>query len=343
MKSMKLLRRASAAAVAAAVFLAACSGSGPDPGGNTANTPAPTTASGGLTLLTIGTADSGGSMYAAGAALARAFMSRDTSLRFNINASTGSFSNVADLIGGQVDLALVSSDIANMAVRGKGAFEGKPAELRAIASVYTSISNWMARDDSGIEYVHDLAGRSAAIGPESSATDRAARNALAAVGISMTNGKFVNAGLGSGADMVASGELDAVHGFAGPPIPWQTRLAEEQPCHLLRYTAEELAGILSTEPSYIPVVIPAGTYKGQTEDIGTFGAQCVLCVSASMDEEQAYRLTELLCESLEELADTEPVLSGIADEILESDGLPVQLHPGAERYYREHRPEVFTN
>ena len=182
-----------------------------------------------------------------------------------------------------------------------------------------------------------------AIGPESSATDRAARNALEAVGISMADGKFVNAGLGSGADMVASGELDAVHGFAGPPIPWQTRLAEELPCHLLRYTAEELARILSAEPSYIPVVIPAGTYKGQTEDIGTFGAQCVLCVSAEMDEDQAYRLTELLCASLEELAAAEPVLSGIAGELLESDDLPVQLHPGAERFYREHRPEVFAN
>ena len=332
------------AAVFAALFLASCTGFRGGAGGSEEKTQNRTTASAkDLTVLSIGTADSGGSMYAAGAALARAFMSRDETLRFNINASTGSISNIGDLAGGQVDLALVSSDIANMAVRGKGLFEGRPVELRAIASVYTSISNWMARDDSGIEYVHDLAGRSAAIGPESSATDRAARNALEAVGISMADGKFVNAGLGSGADMVASGELDAVHGFAGPPIPWQTRLAEEQPCHLLRYTAEELAGILSAEPSYIPVVIPAGTYKGQTEDIGTFGAQCVLCVSAEMDEDQAYRLTELLCASLEELAAAEPVLSGIADEILESDDLPVRLHPGAERYYREHRPEVFAN
>lgn len=333
-----------AAAGITVLFLAACAGSGGGAGENEVKTQNRTTDSAeDLTLLTIGTADSGGSMYAAGAALARAFMNRDETFRFNINASTGSISNINDLAGGQVDLALVSSDIANMAVRGKEAFEGEPVELRAIASVYTSISNWMARDDSGIEYVHDLAGRSAAIGPESSATDRASRNALKAVGISMTDGKFVNAGLGSGADMVASGELDSVHGFAGPPIPWQTRLANQQPCHLLRYTAAELAGILSDEPSYIPVLIPAGTYPGQEEDIGTFGAQCVLCVSAAMDEEQAYRLTELLCASLEELAASEPVLSGIADEILESDDLPVPLHPGAERCYREHRPEVLAN
>ena len=339
MRNIKIL----AAAGIAAMLLAACAGRG----GTDVSEPKAqnrTTASAkDLTILSIGTADSGGSMYAAGAALGEAFMSRDETLRFNISASTGSISNIENLADGQVDLALVSSDIASMAVRGKGPFEGKPVELRAVASVYTSISNWMARDDSGLEYVHDLAGRSAAIGPESSATDRAARNALEAVGISMADGKFVNAGLGSGADMVASGELDAVHGFAGPPIPWQTRLAEELPCHLLRYTAEELARILSAEPSYIPVVIPAGTYKGQTEDIGTFGAQCVLCVSAEMDEDQAYRLTELLCASLEELAAAEPVLSGIAGELLESDDLPVQLHPGAERFYREHRPEVFAN
>ncbi len=339
MKLQKLL----AVTGIAAMLLAACSGTGSGTGGEPKAQNRTTASAKDLTVLSIGTADSGGSMYAAGSALAQAFMNRDASLRFNINAFTGSLNNVEDLMKGQVDLALVSSDIVSMAVRGKGLFEGKPAELRAIASVYTSISNWMARDDTGIVYVHDLAGHSAAIGPESSATDYAARNALKAVGISMTGGNFVNAGLGSGADMVASGELEAVHGFAGPPIPWQTRLAEQQPCHLLKYTAEELAGILSEEPSYIPVVIPAGTYKGQNEDIGTFGARCVLCVSASMTEEQAYRLTELLCSSIEELAAGEPVLSGFAKEILMSDELPVGLHPGAERYYREHMPEVFTN
>ena len=44
---------------------------------------------GDLILLTIGTADSGGTMYQAGSALAQAITQEDHSIKVNISASTG--------------------------------------------------------------------------------------------------------------------------------------------------------------------------------------------------------------------------------------------------------------
>ena len=288
-----------------------------------------------FTLLTFGTADSGGSMYMASLSIASALTERDDGIRYNIIASTGSAHNVSGLMEGDLDLALVSGDVALAALEGREEFQGKPAEkLRAIGAIYPSLSNWMALRENGLHYVHDLRGYTAVIGPEGSATERAARLALQKAGITETDG-YVNGGLGSGADKVAAGELTAVHGFAGTPIPGLAKLAEEKDCVLLGYTDEELLAVTEAEPCYYAADIPAGTYPDLTEAVHTFGVKCLLCVNEDMDPELAYHLTELILDALPGLKENTPMLGSIDEEGFICSNLPIPLHEGAERYYRE--------
>ena len=113
----------------------------------------------GLEILTIATADSGGTMFPVGKAIAAAL--ETDQMKFNLSASTGSAMNVKSLIAGEVDLALVSGDTA-LAARED---ETAPAEdLYAIAAVFFSQSNWLAPLDTGAVYVHDLRGRRLGVG-----------------------------------------------------------------------------------------------------------------------------------------------------------------------------------
>ena len=120
------------------------------------------------TWLTVGTADAGGSMYANGSELAAAITARDEGLRFNLKASTGSPGNLRALLSGEVDLALITADIAAKAKEESGG-----EELRVIAAIYPSVSHWMALRESGITTVSELKGSALAIGPENSATEHA--------------------------------------------------------------------------------------------------------------------------------------------------------------------------
>ena len=290
----------------------------------------------GFTILTIGTADSGGTMYAASSEIAAAVTLRDDSIRFNIIASTGSFHNIEGLMNGDMDLALVSGDAAAEAAEGRGHFEGEPIEnLRAVCAVYPSLSNWLTLSVSRLKYVSDLKGGKAAIGPEDSATELAAKKALTAVGLDPDSPGFVNAGLGSGADMVASWEVDAVHAFAGAPVPGLQGLAGKHSCRLLKYREEELNRILEAEPAYFRAVIPAGTYSGQREDVETFGVKCLLCVSADMPEEQVYHITGLILSALPELSARGGILARMEDPEFLTENLPIALHPGAARCFEE--------
>ena len=289
-----------------------------------------------MKILTIGTVDSGGTMYPVGKAIATVIGDTDSSLKININASTGSAGNVRALEKKSIDLGLVSGDVAFAAVNGTGEFQDTPFEnLRVIAALYPSLSNWMVRDDSGIFYVHDLKGDQIGVGPQDSTTELAAKRSLSTLRISSENSTFVNCGLGSGADKVKNRTLDAIHGFTGIPISGLTELSDSVPCHLLKYTDAELCSIIRSNPFYYMDTIPAGTYKDQDEDVPTFGTKCLLCVSADMDDALVYEITSILYENKERLKELHPALSYASQNNFMCEELPIELHSGAEKYYVE--------
>ncbi len=287
-----------------------------------------------LTVLTIGTADSGGTMSPAGKAIAQVVSGSDDRIVMNVSAGSGSAANVQALVNGDVDLGLVSGDVALNAVNGNGEFS-EPAELRAVAAVYTSLSNWLTLSSSDLVWVHDLAGKRIGIGPEDSTSAASAVFALGVMGIDGENSSLCYCGLGSGAGDVKSGTIDAVQGFAGIPINGFAQMAGEVPCRILKYAPKELNEIIRGNPFYYRDTIPAGTYEGQDEDVPTFGLKCLLCVRADMDEELVYKLTGILCAHPDELAAQHAALGSMGRQDFMCSDLPIELHPGAERCYRE--------
>lgn len=287
-------------------------------------------------ILTIGTADRGGTMYPVGNEIAAALSSGEQAIKVNIGASSGSSSNVEGLRQGQIDLGLVSGDVALCAYRGTDEFENNAfSDLRVIAALYSSMSNWMVLDTTDIEYVNQLKGLRLVVGPQSSSSELSARTALEVLLIDGSNSTLENQGLGSGSLSLQQRTVDAVHGFAGIPVSSLEELANRIPSRLLLYTEEELSQIVRKNPSYTRMVIPAGTYKGQDEDVQTFGVKCLLCVDASMDEELVYAITEALVKAIPQMAAENPAMAEMenTDFLFERVGVP--LHPGALRYYEE--------
>lgn len=290
-----------------------------------------------LTILTIGTADSGGTMYPVGRAIATVVGESDRNINVNISASNGSLTNVEAIHNGEIDLGLVSGDVAFDAVNGIGMFSDSPmSDIRIVAAVYPSLSNWVAPEALGISYVHDLKGMRIGIGPQDSTTESSAKQVLKVLGISSDNSSLENCGLGSGATSVKNGSLDAVHGFAGIPVAGISSLSDQLPCRLLKYTAAELRAIVRENSFYYMDVIPAGTYQGQTDDVNTFGIKCLLCVRSDMDADLVYELTSILYENTASLKEKHPALSAMTGKGFMYNDLPIPLHQGAQRFYKEH-------
>ena len=291
----------------------------------------------GNVIMTFGTADTGGSMYPAGAAVSQVWTNNVEGVKCNTQTSTGSFQNCQDVSTGEVDVAVATSDVVLNAYNGTGKFAdiGKLDNLRVIGAVYTSVLSGVALKSSGLTYIHDLLGKRVAVGPAASATENATLAAFGVMGIDSSNTSLENLGLGDGADSVGDGILDAAFGFAGLPIGGQLNLAATKEIQVLDMTQEEIDKVLAGNAAYIQTKIPAGTYTGQYNDANTFGVKCLIIVTADMDADLVYDLCKAMNEHTEEMAAGNALLKDMTDPSFLCTQMPIPLHDGAQKYYSE--------
>lgn len=291
----------------------------------------------GNVIMTFGTADTGGSMYPAGAAVSQVWTNNVQGVKCNTQTSTGSFQNCQDVSTGEVDVAVATSDVVLNAYNGTGKFAdiGKLDNLRVIGAVYTSVLSGVTLKSSGLTYIHELLGKRVAVGPAASATENATLAAFGVMGIDSSNTSLENLGLGDGADSVGDGILDAAFGFAGLPIGGQLNLAATKEIQVLDMTQEEIDKVLAGNAAYIQTKIPAGTYTGQDNDANTFGVKCLIIVTADMDADLVYDLCKAMNEHTEELAAGNALLKDMTDPSFLCTQMPIPLHDGAQKYYSE--------
>ena len=291
----------------------------------------------GNVIMTFGTADTGGSMYPAGAAVSQVWTNNVQGVKCNTQTSTGSFQNCQDVSTGEVDVAVATSDVVLNAYNGTGKFAdiGKLDNLRVIGAVYTSVLSGVALKSSGLTYINELLGKRVAVGPAASATENATLAAFDVMGIDSSNTSLENLGLGDGADSVGDGILDAAFGFAGLPIGGQLNLAATKEIQVLDMTQEEIDKVLAGNAAYIQTKIPAGTYPGQDNDANTFGVKCLIIVTADMDADLVYDLCKAMNEHTEELAAGNALLKDMTDPSFLCTQMPIPLHDGAQKYYSE--------
>lgn len=86
---------------------------------------------------------------------------------------------------------------------------------------------------------------------------------------------------------------------------------------------------------YFITEIPAGTYIGQEETIPTFGTKVLLCASADMDEDLAYEIARALDLNGPVYTGGHRFMAAMQEKEFLCNELPIPLHEGAEKYYRE--------
>jgi TRAP transporter TAXI family solute receptor len=140
---------------------------------------------------------------------------------------------------------------------------------------------------------------------------------------------------------MANGQVVAAGIPSGPPTGAITKLmaSNEGKFTVLDVTDEELAKMDGGRNLWVPYTIAAGTYPGQEKDINTIAQPNFLAVNASVDENHVYLLTKTMYENLGFLTAIHPATKAMAVEKAMA-GLPVKLHPGAARYYKEAGLEI---
>jgi uncharacterized protein len=211
-------------------------------------------------------------------------------------------------------------------------FSSKLDKLRTIATLYPNYIQIVATRDSGIETLADLKGKRVSVGAPRSGTEVNARRVFEAADLSYDMMTVEYLPFSESVELMKSGDLDATLQSAGLGVASLRDLARSVPISFVPVPEDIIARI--GDSTYISRVIPAGTYQGEEDPVTTATINNLLMTHEEVPEEVVYAMTKEMFENLSQLTATHPGAQGISLEHA-SQGSPVPLHPGAERYYRE--------
>jgi TRAP transporter TAXI family solute receptor len=284
-----------------------------------------------INVLTGGTS---GVYYPLGVALSEIYGKNIPGAHAQVQATKASVENLNLLQQGKGEIAFALGDSVKLAAEGneEAGFPGKLDKLRGIAAIYPNYIQIVASKESGIKTLADLKGKSLSVGAPASGTELNARAIFAAAGLKYEDlGKVEYLPFGDSVELMKNRQLDATLQSSGLGVASIRDLATSVPINIVAVPAEDLAKIGAP---YIAAVIPKGTYECQDEDVQTAAVGNFLVSHSGVSDETAYQMTKLLFEHLDQLVAAHAAAKGI-DPAKAIEGMPIPLHPGAERYYKE--------
>lgn len=285
--------------------------------------------------LSIATAGTGGIYYPLGGGLAEVINQHVGGYAATAEVTGGSVENMGLIATGDADLAIALGDTVQQARSGTGRFAGQQlAMISGVASLYTNMVQIVTLADSGITSLSGLRGKRVSIGAPGSGTEVNAKAILTANGISYDDIDEQRLNFNETADALANGDIDVGFWSVGAPTSAILNLATTQSIRMIELSAGEIAATRAADPIFARTTLKGGTYSGVEKDVAVLGIPNVLVVSVEMSDDLTYALTRALYEHLDELSTIHPAANQITVEFT-LDTMPIQLHPGAARYYEE--------
>ena len=287
------------------------------------------------TLITILTGSTSGIYYPLGTALSSIDAKVIPGANVTVQATAGSVQNLRLLEANDVELAFTLGDCLADAWAGNkdAGFDVPFTKLRAIARIYPNFIQIVASNRSQIKTLADLKGKRVSVGAEGSGTALNAAVIFKAAGFTFNDLAMVDqTPFASSVRLVEQGSLDATLQSAGLGVESIRHLLASGQSTLIPIPSDIVARIDSAV--YIAATIPAGTYDGQSGDVQTASVPNFLVTREGVSDDVAYQMTKSLFEHLDQLVQTQPAAKDIDVKKAATD-LPIPLHPGAERYYRE--------
>ncbi len=284
-----------------------------------------------INVLTGGTS---GVYYPLGSQLSKIYGENIEGVRTQVQSTKASVENLNLLQQGRGEIAFALGDSVKSAWEGdaEAGFDQKLDKLRAIAAIYPNYIQIVASQESGIKEFGDLKGKGLSVGAPKSGTELNAQRIFGAMDMSYDDlGKTEYLPFGESVELIKNRQLDATLQSAGLGVASIKDLALSLPVTIVS-VPNSVAETLGAP--FIAATIPAGTYEGQSEDVPTLAITNILVTHSDVSDEVAYQMTKQLFENLDDMVAAHAAAKAISAEN-GPKGLPLPLHPGAERYYKE--------
>ena len=248
-----------------------------------------------------------------------------------VEESQGSVQNVMEVIGRTNNYVFTTPPVLiKLARGGKAMFDGKSNprfdEIRALFPIPSLTMHFVMSKSSGVTSFEEMAGKTILIGKGSFGAREGAKY-LKLFGLE-DEVKLAEVELSNAVPALKNGQIDGFVTAGSFPAPNVIEAAASAGATVISLNDDQVKASKRTR-----LVIPAGTYAGQMEDIVTTSLPVVAFTTSDMDDETAYMLTKTYWENKKVLGAAAKWWDGVSLQMLEN--ILTDIHPGAKKYYDE--------
>ncbi len=291
-------------------------------------------------FVTIGTGGVTGVYYPTGGSICRLVNKgkKEHGVRCSVESTGGSVYNINTIRAGELDMGVAQSDWQYHAYNGTAKFKDKGAfkELRSIFSIHGEPFTVVARADSGIKTFADLKGKRVNIGNPGSGSRGTMEVAMKAEGWDKSVFKVAGELKASEqAKALCDNKIDAMIYVVGHPSGAIKEATTTCDSVIVDVSDSKIAKLVEATPYYKFTDVPGGMYKGNPDNVKTFGVAATFVTSSKVSEKVIYAVVKSVFENFESFKKLHPAFANLKKEEMIKDGNSAPLHAGALKYYKE--------
>ena len=247
---------------------------------------------------------------------------------------------------GNLEMSMTSPVIYNLMAGGRAMYQNEADAAEASENVRLLMwfpygqYHFTVRGDSDITVLDDIEGATVFLGPQGGGAFNAAKG-----WIESTTGLVA----GEDYEAITSNWQTGFQAFLDGTIDMYTNGCLDPCQQFLQFTETETLRFIGPDSHEGEAVdkwlgewryraeIPAGLYEGQVNEsaVTSFDTAVGIAVRGDIDEETVYEMTKAFWDNIEAVTSDAPWAKALDVEFAASQRGLMQLHPGAERYYRE--------
>ena len=248
-----------------------------------------------------------------------------------VEESQGSVQNVMEAIGRTNNYVFTTPPVLiKLARSGSAMFKDKSNPrfdaVKALFPIPSLTMHFVMSKASGVNSFADMEGKTILLGKGSFGAKEGAKY-LKFFGLE-GKVKLAEVELSNAVPALKNGQIDGFVTAGSFPAPNVIEAAASAGANVISLNDDQVKMSKRTR-----LIIPAGTYAGQDEDIITTSLPVVAFTTTDMDDDTAYMLTKTYWENKNALGEAAKWWDGVSLVML--NNILTDIHPGAKRYYQE--------
>ena len=287
----------------------------------------------------------GGGWYSTFAAFTELVMEKEPMISFNVSPGSG-IGNSATIGEGTFDIGWVYPPMAQLAYEGQTPYEEKYENIRMVATgLSPQVIEVVARASVDVDSIDDIFKDHVGIRwltPNKGSTTPALFFDIMLQYYNTTESDIKSWGgsttytpYSDWAQFVQDGHADIMFNQGSMPFSTTQEIAANTSLKLLSLP-EGLRNYMVEKYALQEYTIAGGTYDFEDQDINTLQMCSGLGCNAELDDDTVYRILEIIEANLDEFKSISASFSNFDLATAWQNTGSVPLHPGAERFYREH-------